>query len=318
MFHLFDRVYLDFDFFHPRKDAPEGPDFWGGLVSRGPRSDRFVVHLDERSFYRTQLQYWRTILPSANEPGLHFLHRTFIEDCRLRSFLSPDSEAIRGRERYRDLRPWSREEFAAEWSSLPPVPPELAALSRERVSFEYQLATLFLNPATPLKSVVLEKVKHYTWGNWFAELNILKGDILNGIMDINRLLPPSAGIDTRDPSCLLPQVLGNPYLSWVMDTEFRWPNCDHVIRAYDRTIFKELYTRFYNLWEVDTEDMNELIDLIYTHQYETLLMRDVKRAFGSVYSAGLFRSRINQILVSWIYRCSRENRPEPLRVLSLE
>ncbi|MBL7557221.1 MAG: hypothetical protein JNM24_15450 [Bdellovibrionaceae bacterium] len=308
--------YASFTEFVEKELNGKPSDFWRFLRSYPRKSSRLIVYLEANQLLELQLELWKNILPHASNDTLVQLHKTYLEDCKFRRFLSTNVESEKSKQGYSMLKPFDTVTLEQVIQKISPIP-FLKELKKEELSFEYQLSEFLLNPNSPIKACVLDKVRHFTWSNWLAELEILKGDILNGIIDVNRLLPDDSHIDVSDPTLLFHQIIGHPYLSWVTDLEFYSSNYDFIERSYDKNIFKKIYERFYSLWQVNGEDMSELIDLIYSHQYEKLLYRDIQRSFGCVYSAGRFRNRMNQILISWIYSMKRANNTAALKSLSL-
>lgn len=323
MFHLFNSVYFELNDSSENLErrleslgVGEENELWGYLYAQQKEPSRLVFTVTGSELLRLQITFWKNILPFANLDTVYNLHLLYIEDCKFRMHLPVVSEVASAKAAYLLLRPFSRQEFSKIYESAPHID-FLKKLPKEKLSFEFQLADYFCNESSSLKHVVLDKVRHCTWVNWMAELEILKTDILNGIADINRLLPKENWIDVSDPTQLYAQAIGHPYLCWVADADFTGSNYDYVEKNYSKDIFKFLYECFYNMWQVNGEDMSELIDLIYSHQYETLLHRDVRRSFGSVYSAGRFRNRMNQVLVSTIYKYKRDGNFAALKPFTL-
>ncbi len=353
MFHLFKSVYLDIDLAvgshgcdsiyigpnkPPRSDgdlrskivsyhkntqdfigkvsSSADKEFWEVISNFKSTSSKLVVYVPVDILYEIQIEYWKSILPNSTLQSLYSMHQIYIEDCRFRSYLPTNVESLACKNAYQKLAPLSLNEFSILYGKIEKSE-FLKLMAKENYSFEYQLADFFVNPHSAVKMSVLEKVKHFTWTNWIAELEILKGDILNGILDINRLLPDDFKIQIDDPTMIFPQALANPYLAWVADRNFAADNFSYVELNYDRRIFKFLYDRFYSLWQVNGEDMAELIDLIYDHRYEELLRRDVNRSFGCVYSGGRQRDKINQTLISMIYHLERNKSYSKLSELAL-
>lgn len=316
MFHILGKCYLDLkssrvasinkqiDFselnFKPNDEA-----LWRFFQTSSQLGETLVVYVEPEDLLKLQLTLWKNIFPHSDLDSLYQLHKIYIEDYHLRSFLSSDKLNTTVRTGYLQVKKMMKSEFEHLYSDIEGIS-VIKSYDKKHLSFEYQLAEYFYNNQTVLKSCVLDKIKKFTWGNWLAELEVLKGDILNGILDINKLLPDQAHIDVQKTDMLFAQFAANPYLNWALDPQLTSNNYDYIEQTYSKDIFHTLYSRFYNLWQVNGEDMSELIDLIYGHRYEELLTRDVKRGFGSVYSAGRFRHIINQIFVSWLYAKKRD------------
>lgn len=289
---------------------------WEYLMGKADVSRSFTLFLPAEILIRLQCVYWKNILANAPWETGYTLHKIQFEDSMLRLHLPEHVMKAELREGFRHYKLMSAESFKAMWRELPVVP-FLAQVSKDCLSFEFQLADYFVNPHTSVKGPLLKKVGHYSWVNWVSEIFILKTDIINAVLDVNRLLPDGCKLESDEPGTLYSQMLGNKYLSWVFDDQIHPRNYLYVEKAYPKEIFKQLYDRFYNLWQVNGEDMSELIDMIYSYQYEELLLRDVRRQFGSVYSSNRFQDRINQVLVSYLYKLKREGNIEELKVFTL-
>lgn len=323
MFHLFNSVYLEPNTLSEKLDQQlkhnnlkHENEIWQFLYNQQIQPSRLVFSLTGADLLRLQITFWKNILPFATSETVYNLHLLYIEDCKFRTHLPTPIETATAKAGYISLQTYSRHEFNSAFEAVQNID-FLKKLPKEKLSFEFQLADFFHNDKSTLKEAVLDKVRHCTWGNWLAELEILKADIINGITDINRLLPKENWIDVSDSTQLYIQAIGHPYLCWIADADFSGNNYEYVEKNYNKDIFKFLYECFYSMWQVNGEDMNELIDLIYSHQYETLLYRDVRRSFGSVYAAGRFRNRMNQVLISTIYKHKRENNLTALKPFTL-
>lgn len=290
--------------------------FWGKLHVYGGAQSKFILYVDPELYIQLQLVFWKSILPRLDVESAHLLHRITFEDSMLRCHLPEHMLKERVRNGYRSYSLLSKDDFARRWGQIEKSD-FLEKTNKNELSFEFQVADYFMYPETPLKKTLLDKVGHFTWVNWVSEIFILKTDIINAIQDVNKLLPPDHQIDTSVPGAIYSQIIGNSYLNWILDDEIHPRNYQYVEQAYSKDIFQYLYHQFYNLWQVNGEDMSVLIDLIYSHSYEDLLKRDVARGFGSVYSSNRFQDRINQVLVSYLYKQKRDGNYDRILPFSL-
>lgn len=289
---------------------------WEYLLLQSPKHSRIVVYLEAELLFRLQIEYWKNILPFVSREDMFHLHRLYIEDCRFKNSLPRPRDFVLSENKLTQITSYDKITFNEIYENISLIE-TLKQVPKENLSFEYQLADFFYDSSSELKPVLLEKIRHFTWTNWIAEIEILKSDILNGIMDINRLIPAESAIDTSDPTLLFNQLIGNEYLRWIVDENIFPGDYNYLEMNYSKEIFKFIYERFYNMWQVNGEDMSELIDLIYSYQYEKLLYRDVARSFGSVYSAGRQRNKVNQILVSYLYKLKREGQLSAIKPFTL-
>lgn len=289
---------------------------WEKLYRLGENNKKFILYVDSALYLELQLSYWKSVLPHLDVDSAHTLHKLTFEDSMLRCHLPEHMLRERVREAYRSYPLLSRKDFESDWMRIESIQ-FLKNVSKDELSFEFQVADYFVNSKTPLKAALLAKIGHFSWVNWVSEIFILKTDIINAIQDVNRLLPPDCLIDVSVPGAIYSQIVGNKYLNWILDDEIHPRNYEYVEKHYSKDIFHYLYHQFYNLWQVNGEDMSVLIDLIYNHCYEELLLRDVERGFGSVYSSNRFQDRINQVLVSFIYKQKRDGNIAGIKAFTL-
>lgn len=289
---------------------------WSVLYAYGKGGNKFIFYVDSKLYFSLQMIFWKSILPYLDLESAHNLHKLTFDDSMLRCHLPEQMLKESSREAYRSYNLISKKDFEAVWSKLTKNA-FLESVPKKELSFEFQVADYFINPNTPLKEALMTKIGHFSWVNWVSEIFILKTDIINAIQDVNRLLPKEYHIEVAIPGAIYSQIIGNKYLSWILDDEVQPRNYEYVEKTYSRDIFHYLYTKFYSLWQVNSEDMSVLIDLIYDHRYEDLLLRDVGRSFGSVYSSNRFQNRINQVLVSYVYRQKRDGKLDEIKAFSL-
>ncbi len=303
----FVQVHASFDDFAKQFLGGDKTKIWSYLNGTKLGDTRNVLYVEPNLYQALQIQYWKSILKNPTVDSVYELHKMFTQDRWFKSFLYDEDSNEQGRVAARELTIMSRETFDKLYQETP-VALFLQKLPKHLVSFEYQLADYLRDPVkSPMRQVVLEKVERFTWANWVQELEVLKADLINGIGDINTVLPPDAQINLSDLDHLLFTSFGsNEYLRWMVDSKVSYQNPKYVEATYDRKIFKQLYARVLEAWGAPYEDMSELIDLIYDHKYEQLLERDVARGLGCVYGAGRYRLRMCQVFLTWAYRMKRE------------
>ena len=358
MFHLFDDVYLDLDaaftslkydsiaisnrwanidFFDPTfktiktytsfeqfvSSALNGrrQDFWAHIFAKKLPNTRLVIYVDPELYVTLQVEYWKGIFKNPTPESLYKLHKLHIQDCWFKAFLYDENAHAQGRAAYRSLEIMPEHTFTNLYASTP-INPFLQGLSKSHVSFEYQLSNYLHDQQSPLAATVLDKIKTFTWTNWVQELEVLKADLINAGVDINKVLPDQHQIDISSPDALYTSISQNDFVNWIVDPNIHYSNPSYVENSYDKEIFKHLYTQFYTVWSpegkgVVAEDMTQLIDMIYNHQYAELLQRDIDRGFGCVYGAGRYRLRMNQSFLSWVYSVKRSGDTSELAAFEL-
>jgi hypothetical protein len=335
MFHLFNSVYLQFDFnFEPAgkdfilasdifgnkpmttvqnnevyKSQPSfedlikysftgEEDFWANLIAR---NKKVVVYVNPSQLYKLQIKYLKSIFQHASVHDLYKIHVSFIESIRLNSFV----EDYRGRDIRKhkiltSINPLSLQEFQ-ELYNLIEVSKVLQNLDKTKLSFEYLLADYVYNKNSKYKSALLAKSEIIIWDNWFNELETLRCEILFGSLDLNKLDPNiELGIGTIEDALARSELL-----KWTVDADFAY-NREYIKTNYDYKTFSSLWDTVYSLYGV-SEDMSETNELIFKSMYEELLTRDINRGFGCTYTGETFNEKSNQVFATYCYNIARTN-----------
>ena len=335
MFHLFNSVYLNFDFnFEPAgkdfilasdiygnkpmitvqnnevyQSQPSfedlikysftgEEDFWAKLIAR---NKKVVVYVKPSQLYKLQTKYLKSVFKHASVQDLHKIHVSFIESTRLRSYVedsrSPDQ---RKHKTLTSINSLSLEEFEELYNSTE-VSKVLQSLDKTTLSFEYLLADYVYNKNSQYKSALLAKSEVMIWDNWFNELEYLRYETIFGSLDLNKLDPNiELGIGTIEEALAQSELL-----KWIVDPDFAY-NREYITTNYDYKTFNSLWDKIYSLYGV-SEDMSETNELINTNMYEELLTRDINRGFGCTYTGEMFKEKANHVFASYCYNIARTN-----------
>ena len=353
MFHLFNKVYLEYDFkfeqtypyivaserwtTHPmivtKSEAKFLAPSFEELLTKNFNSDmekfweylykhdeKLIIYVDVNTFNKLIITYWKSIFDKIPLNGdLHFLHKTYIESVRLMNY-------------YGVIGQWDisqtksvRSNIFNEINFLDQVHIDTISngvkisnflrneVSKRKISFEYLLMDYFADKATPYKDELLDRVKFLTWDNWLDELEHLKYEILSGNIDAKKIDPT---INTKVGN-VEEELKKSDILKWTVDPQFG-KDANYIRINYDYKIFDQCWTKWADAWGVPYDDMDELNEMINTDQYENLLMRDINRGFGSSYTRTRFMTKANQVLTTWAYDLIRNNQTGELSKFKLK
>jgi len=336
MFHLFNSVYLEFDFnFEPvGKDfilasnifgnkpmtmvqdnevyesqpsfedlidssfKGNEEDFWTNLIAR---HKKVVVYVTPSQFYKLQVKYLKSIFKHASVEDLHRVHVSFIESTRLRCyFIGRTGPDLRREKTLNSINALSLQEFEELYNSIE-VSKVLQRLDKAALSFEYLLADYVYNKNSKYKPALLAKIEVITWDNWFDELEQLRYEILFGALDLNQLDSNiELGVGTIEEA-----LAQSESLKWTVDKNFAY-NRKYVKANYDYKTFDPLWDKIYSL-HGGSEDMSETNELINKNMYEELLTRDINRGFGCIYTGEMFKEKSNHVFATYCYGIARSN-----------
>lgn len=270
--------------------------FWAHLIER---TNKVTIYVDQSTLYKLQLEFLKSIFKYSSCKDLYQIHVSFVETTRLRSYYAARKFDVRKSMILDTITALTYDDFEELYNSTE-VSKTLQRLDKTTLSFEYLLADYIYNSNTKYKSALLSKVELMAWDNWFDELEQLRYEILFGALDLNKLDPElELKIGTIED-----KLAQSETLKWVVDKNFAY-NRKYIKTEYDHTIFGPLWEKIYELYS-GHEDMTELSQLINNNKYEELLLKDIARGFGCIYTGELFKEKANQVFATYCYQIARQ------------
>lgn len=339
MFHLFNSVYIDFDFcFEPiGKDFILASDIFGNmpmvtvrnneayksqlsfedLVEESfagnkealwkdliARSRKVIIYVKPEKLYELQIEFLKSVFKHAECKDLYKIHLSFIESSRLRSYYEMRDRDARKQIILNSIHPLEYSKFEEIYANTK-VSKTLQRMDKSTLSFEYLLADYLYNSSSKYKPALLSKVEVMTWDNWLDELEQLKYEIIFGSLDLNRL-DSNLSFDIGN---IEEQLANSETLKWVVDRNFTH-NRKYIKSTYDYKMFDPLWKEIYAIYSGE-EKMDDLNELINNDQYEKILWRDIDRGFGCIFTGEMFKGRSNHVFATYCYKVARsENRDE--------
>jgi len=287
--------------------------FWEKLYNA---DNKIICYLLPEDLNKLQIQYWKSIFANANINDIYFLHKTWIESIRLRSYINTTARDYRNYETRQKLKILPFNEFKNIYDSVLVSNFLKNGIDFSKLSFEYLLADYFYNgSSSSMKSELLKRVKIISIDNFRDELEQLKFEILFGFLDVNKLdetIKPEIGT--------LEEQIKNTKLKWTVDENF---NTDpkYIKENYNYLDFVDQFDKIndkiYSIWS-NEEYMKVLTELIVHEKWEELLMKDIERNYGCTYTWKFFKEKSNQVLSTYIYQKIRENKTQDLSPFRLD
>lgn len=346
MFHLFNSVYIDFDFcFEPiGKDFILASDIFGNmpmvtvqnnetyksqpsfekLIEESfsgnketlwkdliARSKKVILYVKPEKLYELQIEFLKSVFKYAECKDLYKIHLSFIESIRLRSYYEMRDIDARKQIILNRIHPLSYAQFEEIYNNTE-VSKTLQRLDKTSLSFEYLLADYIYNSSTKYKHALLSKIEVMTWDNWLDELEQLKYEIIFGSLDLNRL-DSSLNFEIGN---IEEQLSNSDVLKWVVDRNFTH-NRKYIKSTYDYKMFNPLWENIYAMYSGE-EKMDDLNELINTDQYEEILWRDINRGFGCLFTGEMFKGRSNHVFATHCYKIARSENKDELAPFRLD
>lgn len=346
MFHLFNSVYIDFDFrFEPMgkdfilasdifgnmpmvivqnneayKSRPSFEDLikqsfsgdketlWKDLIAR---SKKVVLYVKPEKLYELQIEFFKSVFKYAECKDLYKMHVSFIESIRLQSHYELRDKDFRKQTILNTIHPLQYSQFEEIYNNTE-ISKTLQRIDKTTLSFEYLLADYIYNSSTKYKHALLSKIEVMTWDNWLDELEQLKYEIIFGSLDLNRL---DANLNFEIGN-IEEQLSNSDTLKWVVDRNFTH-NRKYIKSTYNYKMFDPLWKDIYEIY-AGQEKMDDLNELINTDQYEEILWRDINRGFGCIFTGEMFKTKSNQVFATYCYKVARSENKDELAPFRLD
>lgn len=346
MFHLFNSVYIDFDFcFEPMgkdfilasnifgnmpmitiqnnevyKSQPSFEDLiektfsgntenlWKELIDR---HTKVILYVKPSKLYELQIEFLKSVFKYSSCEDLYKIHVSFVESARLRSYYETRDKDSRKKTILDSIHPMEYSAFKEVYDKTV-ISKTLQRVDKSLLSFEYLLADYVYNRSTKYKSALLAKIEVMTWDNWLDELEQLKYEIIFGSLDLNHL---DSNL-TLDIGTIEEQLSNSDTLKWVVDRNFTH-NRKYIKRTYEYQMFDPLWKKIYAMYSGE-EKMDDLNELINNDEYEKLLWRDIDRGFGCTYTGEMFKAKSNHVFATYCYKVARSENASELAPFRLD
>jgi hypothetical protein len=298
--------------------------FWKTLLNKSD-SKKYILFADSEIYFQLQIQYWKSIFKEPSGDFLFELYEFYRKDYDLKLHTHVD----RGNNMlgpYRDLYPKIEKTlFNERAEKISPIQ-ALMAMNKDLVSYEYLLANYFYNKANPYAEAFKKNVLRLAWQNWCLDILDLKAEIIAGGFNIDRLFPELEGANAPSTEILFKS---HPKLSWILDQNIQPGNTNYITQKYPEDFFPQIQSLIDKVCKVNVKvkgiELND-IDIfnqasqtknLYRGDFESIIMDDVKRSFGSFFLKGENYAELNHYLVNFIYKQINLKNTDELRSFSL-
>jgi hypothetical protein len=296
---------------------------WESLLKQSPNT-RFDFLVDAKILSQITIQYWKSIFKNPDLESIYKLHKFFVLDSRLKSFIFNDFSSHSRSDFYNSIKFLSKNDFTELYEKTQ-VSTVLNSVKKDAFGFEYLLADYFNNPKTRYQKAFKEKVRSLAWKKWANDAEVLKADILNDFYNIKKLVP-TIDIQFEAITEVEKHLTNDPNLNWMLDENFNEHNPDYIRRNYSKDIFVNLYRNLFVTWPGGTESLNSLpsaevfsddqmalTNLVFDEDFDEFLRKDIARGFGCLLTSDHLRQKSNQIFVSYLYEKIRNKQTDELK-----
>lgn len=264
------------------------------------------------------IQYWKSIFKDPSLESLYTLYQLTVNNENLHSYrfrertakvTSPNSDS--------DLiEKLTLEEFTTLFNKTDKVA-ALEGLEKRYLPFEYLLMSELGNYGKPGRKEIYQplykKIDMIVRKNIVGELISARDDFFFETHNFYLLNEGEKETPILDP---LKTIEQNPSLSWVLDDLFEYGNEDEILAKYSLGQIKGFYEVYHRLFGYQFDDYNA-IDFIQNKTFMKLVEYDIQDHKGNFFCSSAFVSKINGLLISYMYQQVRLNKRDVLQQYEL-
>ncbi len=350
MFHLFKRAYIDYDFLftslYPsilasdsalqnplapelliQQDSLENllknkyesnvENLWKEVINQGT-DKRFYLYLTKQDFFKFQIQLWKSTLSDTTLESCYFFHSLSTQDFLLKTHFYSDNVESKVNYCNSEIDTIELEEFSKAYESTLPCE-SLSELSPIDLSFENLLANFLSKNTNPsIIEAFFKKLEYFCWKFFISEIEILKGDMINGVYDYAKKSNKIKNF-IQDSSSLVHLIKSDTKLMWLLDETLISGNPEYIRATYPMKIFVDFINmqsdiNQFNKSESDSnEKVTKLMEYIYNGDYLKALELDISKGFGSYLFNNSCGHKVNLILISYLYDMHREGNIQEIK-----
>ena len=269
---------------------------------------KFVFYVNQYRYNYLQLQYWKSTFEKASFETCYFLHQIYIQNLRVNTYYKNSIHPHLSSRISTQIFPLSKEDYKKLYDTVDSSP-FLEELNSEDRSYEYLLASYLYNPEDFWREEFLSKLEHFTKKLFVEELEVLKGEVLEGAMDIALSKSLSLEEITDEPGLIESTLMLDEGLLWLRDKNIFSETVEYIKDNYSKETFLKMIHSVLSISHKDSSDeilKNEasfqVVEAIYSGDCLSLLKRDINRGFGSIFFNNSQRDKVNNLFVNYIYR----------------
>lgn len=288
--------------------------FWQSLRARSAK----VLIIARRDIVAELLvQYWKSIFVSTTLDSLYELYSLQVNNENLHAHRANERQARHESPNSNKELPvrLTLEEFKPIYEAAKPIE-SFANMGVHQMPFEYLLMTYFAgrenvcgnNLSTRHRVELFKKMDTILKKNIVAELIAIRDDLFYETHNFYLLNQDEEEKLITDP---MEEMRKRPELAWVLDDIFEFGNEDEILKKYSLMQIKLFFITHQRLLRYRMEDY-VIIDLLMDKHYDRILKLDMDDHKGNFFCLSAYVSKINGLLVSYLYQLVRLKRCDKL------
>lgn len=340
MFHLLNKVYLDFDFnLEYNKESwslvsekmtnyPFTTDLivkmkhkasnYTGLLEHFdndpqklldfivnyPATSEHVFFVDQSTMAKALILWLKALLPNITQDAAYLIYKLSIDSTKyIESQIDHYSWVFCVQAA--GVQAIGKPEFVAMYQEIPKL--SMAAHVRNKTSIEWLLATYIHNPTSQYSFEFEERVRRIVWKDVAWEISDLRQNLLRGLLDVHVVLGRHAPVVEFEEN-LAAQVAGvDPNYRFLFDINVG-PDNLAALRARDITIMRDIYQAYCQ--KIGSRDVvvDKLFEWACRDSIDVAEVIDFDASLNlgtQVFARSEYATSMNALLISYLYRLKR-------------
>jgi hypothetical protein len=355
VFHLFKRAFLEYDFLFTslhhsilasnnvlqnplapelliQQDSLENllknkfesdkENLWKNIIERSS-TNRFYLYVPKNEFPLLQLELWKSKLSDTSLENCYFHHSVYTQDFLLKTHFYSDNVESKVNYSNSEIDVIDKNEFKRIFEKVEPSS-VLSKIDHNDLSFEMLLANYLTGKTNhSLMEAFFSKLEYFCWKFFVGELEILKGDMINGAYDYAKKSKKIFNFFEESAS-LTSLIKSDTRLMWLLDETLISGEPSYIRSNYSLSTFVDFINLQSNINQFDNntvmsnEKIITLMEHIYNGDYLEALRLDISKGFGSFLFNNSNGHKVNLVTISYIYDMFRENSHKEIERLSVK
>lgn len=287
--------------------------FWTAMRLKAAK---VIIMVDRTVMAELLIQYWKSIFKETTLDSLYMLYVLYANNENLSANRPSEQEVFEATPSSTEptVPKLTKEEFAVIYADTQPSV-ALDGIEKRYLPFEILLMSYLSDGCPqPVRKELFKKVDLIVRTNIVAKLVSGREELLFETHNYYRTNGDGVEELIDDP---IEYLKTHPTLSWVMDEDIAYGNESNILIKYSLPQIKGFFQSHQALLH-DHQDELAAIGFIENKQYAALIAYDIADEKGNFFGTTAFVTKINGLLVSYLYQLKRLEKTDTLKFYELK
>lgn len=284
-------------------------DFWTVLRAKSAKA---LIIAKREVVAELLIQCWKSVFVNTTLDSLYTLYSLYVNNENLHANRANERQARHESPNSRKELPvrLTLEEFAPIYEKTEAVA-ALSILTASQLPFEYLMMSYFTTAHVPgaagnnrHRIELFKKIGSILKQNVVAEMIAIRDDMFYETHNFYLLNEGEREELITDP---MEEMRKRPELAWALDDIFEFGNEDEILKKYSLSHMKMFFMTHQKLLRYRMDEY-AMIDLLISGNYDAIIQMDIDDHKGNFFCLSGFVSKINGLLISYLYQLVRMGR----------